>query len=74
MTDATEIAKYQADAETLNFTLDVRPTGDGRFEALAVPMPGEPRSSTTAQPICTRPTAVEAARDAVEIIRRRASH
>ena len=75
MSDDAEIKEYQAQAaDEFNVTIDVRSTGDNRFEALAFPMPGKPPSSTTGRPICTRPTAVEAARDAVEILRRSATH
>ena len=74
MTDADEITRYQDEAaDDFNVTLRVEPTVDGRFEALALPMLGKPPSSTTAQPICTRPTAVESARGAIEILRRGAS-
>jgi hypothetical protein len=69
-----EIAQYRHEAAAkFNVTLLVEPYGDGRFEALEAPLPGDTQSSGTARPICVEPTKIEAAQLAVEILRSRCS-
>jgi hypothetical protein len=65
---ARDIEKYQQEArDDLRVALLVRLLHDGRFEALAAPLYDHPGS--TPHSICIGRTAVEAAQDAVAILR-----